>query len=108
MPSHDFTGRLAVDDEFYNARLNVNEDEKQIPEETTTKNQYPTSAAEAADTSLDDRERVATRKSTRTIKNKKNYEINDVITKLVEFKDVKKASIAANGSKRKKLSIKPC
>ncbi|KAF0724104.1 hypothetical protein Ae201684_017155 [Aphanomyces euteiches] len=79
--SHDSTGRLAMDDELYNARFNINEDKEEIPEETKTRNQQPRSAAEAADTSLEDRKRI--------------YEVNNVTMKLVEpqtFKDVDKSA----------------
>ncbi|KAH9084296.1 hypothetical protein LEN26_020917 [Aphanomyces euteiches] len=85
---------LAMDDELYNARFNINEDEEEILKETKTRNPQPRSATEAADTSLEDRKRVANRKSTRTIKKPKIYEVNNVTTKLVEpqtFKDVDKS-----------------
>ncbi|KAH9100219.1 hypothetical protein LEN26_016065 [Aphanomyces euteiches] len=88
IPSHDSTGKLVLDDEIYKARFTTDQEEAPILE-TTDKFDGDSAAPNAQS-----RKRVATRKSARTIKKTKIYEVNSVSNKSAEpqtFRDVDKS-----------------
>ncbi|KAH9112159.1 hypothetical protein AeMF1_013477 [Aphanomyces euteiches] len=88
IPSHDSTGKLALDDEIYKARFTTDQEEAPILESTDKFD------GDSAAPNTQSGKRVATRKSARTIKKPKIYEVNSVSNKIVEpqtFRDVDKS-----------------